>query len=121
MKKFAVLALMVSLCSPLLMAKNKKMNLNGWVSDMSCARKSAEKASGASHADCARKCAQNGEAIAFIADDRHVYQLDNPFIVRDLEGKRVAIVAEPAAGTDVLHIVSIMPKEDQVADAAPQK
>ena len=108
MKKLALVTVLLCLLAPGLPAKTKKLNMTGWISDMACARKSVDKAIGADHADCARRCGSNGEMVAFVAEpDHRIYGLDNPFMVRGLEGQRVSLTVQPGATPDVLHIVGV--------------
>lgn len=108
MKRFALLCVVICLLAPGLPAKTRKLSLSGWISDMACARKSVDKAIGTEHAACARKCGANGDTVAFVSEpDHRIYGLDNPFMVRGLEGQRVSLTAEAGATADVLHIVSV--------------
>ncbi len=108
MKKCALLCAVICLLAPGLSAKTRKLTLSGWISDMACARKSVDKALGADHAACARKCGDNGDAVAFISEpDHRIYALDNPFLVRGLEGQRVSLTAEAGATPNVLHILGV--------------
>lgn len=108
MKKLALMSVVLCLLAPGLPAKSKRSTLSGWITDMTCARKSVDKAVGADHATCARKCGDNGDMVAFVSQsDRRIYGLDNPYMVRGLEGQRVSLTAEAGATADVLHIVSV--------------
>ena len=63
----------------------------GVVSDAMCAKNPA-KASAASHADCAKKCIQDGEKAVLIVGDK-VYTVTNPDVLVPHAGDKVTVDA----------------------------
>jgi hypothetical protein len=63
----------------------------GVVSDAMCAKNPA-KASAPSHADCAKKCIQDGEKPVLIVGDK-VYTITNPDILVSHAGEKVTVDA----------------------------
>ncbi len=111
MKKLLALAVLLCLFTPAV-AKDKKLNLTGWVTDLKCARESATKAIASGHADCARKCSAANESLALVTDpDHRVYIIENGFMVRGLEGEFVSVAATTGAASDSLKIASVILKQ----------
>ena len=111
MKKLVGFAVLLCLLTPAL-AKDKKLSLTGWVTDLKCARDSAAKSIAHDHADCARKCAADNESMALVTDPEHrVYIIENGFMVRGLEGEMVSITAVTGAAPDSLKIASVVLKQ----------
>ncbi len=111
MKKLLALAVLMCLFTPAV-AKDKKLNLIGWVTDLKCARESATKAIAPGHADCARKCAAENGSLALVTDpDHRVYIIENGFMVRGLEGELVSISGTTGAASDSLKIASVVIKQ----------
>ncbi len=111
MKKLLAFAVLMCLFTPAV-AKDKKLNLIGWVTDLKCARDSATKAIAPDHADCARKCSAANESLALVSDpDHRVYIIENGFMVRGLEGELVSVSATTGAASDSLKIASVIIKQ----------
>ncbi len=111
MKKVFASALLLCLLTPAV-AKDKKLSLTGWVTDLKCARDSATKSIAADHADCAKKCSAANESLALVTDpDHRVYIIENGFMVRGLEGEMVSVQAMTGASADSLKIASVILKQ----------
>jgi hypothetical protein len=111
MKKLVAFAMLLCLLTPAV-AKDKKLNLTGWVTDLKCAHDSVTKSIARDHADCARKCSSDNGAMALVTDSDHrVYAVDNAFMVRGLEGELISVSATPGAAPDSLKITSVMLKQ----------
>ncbi len=113
MRKSWICLLLVALCA-LALAKDKKpkpATMSGWVTDLECARKSADDSVAPSHAACARKCSGEGKSLAFVTDtDHHLYSVENSFIVRGMEGEWVTATYLPADNPDSVRILTVIPK-----------
>jgi len=78
-------------------------DLVGWLSDAKCG---AEKGASESHADCAKKCVEGGEAIVFIQDsDKKLYTIDNQDAVKEHVGHKVTVTGKIT--DDSLHVDSV--------------
>ena len=111
MKKLLGFAVLLCLLTPAL-AKDKKLNLTGWVTDLKCARESATKAIAQEHAECARKCAADNGSLALVTDpDHRVYIIENGFMLRGLEGEMVSVSAVTGATADSLKVASVLLKQ----------
>jgi Protein of unknown function (DUF5818) len=75
---------------------------NGWVTDSHCAAKGAK----AEHADCAKKCLDNGGKLVFYnSADEKIYQLDNQKLAEEHLGHEV--VVKGAVEGDTIKVESI--------------
>ena len=111
MKKLFASAMLLCLLTPAV-AKDKKLNLTGWITDLKCAHDSVTKSIAPEHVECARKCSAGDGAMALVTDtDRRVYIIENGFIVRGLEGELVSVNAIPGAAPDSLKVTSAMLKQ----------
>jgi hypothetical protein len=98
---FVVCCLVLSLAA---FASPKSTTMTGWVSDAMCGAKGA----GASHKDCAQKCAKMGEALVFVDDKDHkVMKIANQDAVKDHAGEHVSIMAGEKDGA--LQIEKVTP------------
>jgi hypothetical protein len=105
MKKTLTAALLFALLSPALAQAGE---WTGWITDDQCAAKGSK----AEHADCARKCHENGAKLVFYnTGDEKVYTLDNQELAAqhighevkvkgEVEGKNIKVAAIEAAGTE---------------------
>jgi hypothetical protein len=82
-KKFVLTALLV-LC--LFAASAIAKEMTGWISDSKCGAKGAK----AEHADCAKKCVDEGASPVFVSDDK-VYKIDDPDKVKEHIGHKVTV------------------------------
>lgn len=88
MKKVAVFVLLAFLLSMAAMASEKSVTMKGWVSDAMCGAKGAK----ASHKDCAKKCADAGEALVFVTDkDQQVLKVANQEALKSHAGEHVEV------------------------------
>jgi len=111
MNRLLALAMLLCLLTPAV-AKDKKLVLNGWVTDLKCARTSAASAIAPEHADCARKCSADSGAMALVTDpDHRVLAIENGFMVRGLEGELVSINGIQGATPESLKITAVMLKQ----------
>lgn len=111
MKKVFASVMLLCLLTPAV-AKDKKLSLTGWVTDLKCARESATKSIAQDHAGCARKCSAANESLALVTDpDHRVYIIENGFMVRGLEGEMVSVQAVTGASADSLKIASVILKQ----------
>lgn len=66
----------------------KSSTINGYVSDAKCAAKGGS----ASHAACAKKCADAGEKLVIVTDgDQKVLAVDNQDALKGHEGHHVSV------------------------------
>ena len=87
MKKIAVFVLLTFVLTMMAMA-SEKSTMKGWISDAMCGAKGAK----AAHADCAKKCAEAGEALVFVSDkDQSVTKIANQDSVKGHAGEHVEI------------------------------
>lgn len=86
-KLFALTALAATFATTAAFAET----FTGVVSDAMCAKNPA-KASAASHADCAKKCIQDGEKPVLIVGDK-VYTITNPDVLVPHAGEKVTVDA----------------------------
>ena len=111
MKKLVTFAVLLCLLTPAV-AKDKKLSLTGWVTDLKCAHESVNKSIAREHAECARKCSSDNGTMALVSDvDHRVYIVENGFMVRGLEGELVTVSATTGAASDSLKITSVMLKQ----------
>ncbi len=79
MKKTVIAIVLSALFAPTLALAGE---WSGWITDDQCGAKGAK----ADHADCAKKCHQNGAKLVFYnTDDQKLYTLDN----QDLAAKHI--------------------------------
>jgi len=77
----------------------KSTTVNGWVSDSKCAVKGAN----ASHAACAKKCADAGEKLVIVTDgDQKILAVDNQDALKGHEGHHVAVTGTQTG--DSVHV-----------------
>jgi len=80
---------------------------DGWISDSKCAVKGAN----AAHAQCAKKCIDNGEKPVLVTDnDQKVVPIDNPSAISGHEGQHVKVTGTLTA-SGAVHV-------DKVAELA---
>jgi hypothetical protein len=73
---------------------------DGWVSDAKCAAKGAN----AEHAQCAKKCVENGEKPVLVTDNgQKVVSIENPAAVAGHEGQHVKVTGTLTA-SGALHV-----------------
>jgi hypothetical protein len=100
MKKAALLVLGLYLCSLLAVAAPKDSSWEGWISDSKCGVKGAN----AAHAQCAKKCIENGEKPVLVTDkDQKVVAIENPAAVADHIGQHVKVTGTMTASGS-LHV-----------------
>jgi hypothetical protein len=103
MKKTALVVIGLFLCSVMAMAAPKDSTWAGWISDSKCAAKGAN----AAHAQCAKKCIENGEKPVLVTDkDQKVVPIENPAAVAGHEGQHVQ-VAGTMTDNGSLHVDSV--------------
>ena len=79
-----------------------KTHVSGWVSDDKC----GAKGDNASHADCAKKCVDNGAKIVVVSDkDKSIINVDNQDALKDHLGHHVRITGTMDNGT--LHVDNV--------------
>lgn len=93
---FAVIAVSMSLA--------KAGSWNGWVSDAKCGAKV--------NADCAKKCAEAGEALVFINSDKSVVPVTNPETLKGHEGHHVAVKGNMENGKLTVSSVKMLPDQE---------
>ncbi len=109
MKKSALLAVGLLMCSLWAVASPSQSSMEGWISDSKCGAKGAN----AAHAQCAKKCVEGGEKPVLVTDkDQKVVPIDNPAAVSGHEGQHVK-VSGTMTDSGSLHV-------DKVAMAATQ-
>ena len=91
-------------------AKGAKSGINGWVSDVSCGAKGTNSA----HADCAKKCADKGVALAIVTDKGHsVWKVENPDAVKGHEGHHVTVKGTTNKANKTINITEVAMMADQ--------
>ncbi len=113
MKKFALTLLAVAVFASFSIAQDKAAGkaekVSGWITDAKCAQK---KSADYSNADCAKKCAQNGEKLVVVSDKGHkVYNVDNQDALKGHEGHHVRVTGSDNNGT--LHVDNVEMLKDQ--------
>ncbi len=99
MKKVVTLMMLLMFVTGTAMAGD----LVGWLSDEKCA---AAKGASESHAGCAKKCVEGGQAIVFVQDsDKKIYKIDNQDAVKDHVGHKVTVSGKIT--DDSLHVDSV--------------
>ena len=109
MKKTMAAILLSALLVPTLASAGE---WTGWITDEQCAAKGAK----AEHADCAKKCLENGAKLVFYnTGDEKLYTLDNQDLAAkhighevkvtgEADGTAIKVAAiEPAAAADHAH------------------
>ena len=77
----------------------KSTTVNGYVSDAKCAAKGGS----ASHAACAKKCADAGEKLVIVTDsDQKVLAVDNQDALKGHEGHHVSVTGTQSG--DSIHV-----------------
>ena len=112
MKKLALTLLAFTFLVAVSVAKDKAAakseKVSGWVSDEKCAAKGTN----ASHADCAKKCADAGQKLVVVSDKGHkVYNVDNQDALKGHEGHHVRVTGSDTNGT--LHVDNVDMLKDQ--------
>lgn len=109
MKKTALALITFTFLASVSLAESK--NFDGWVTDAKCA---ASKGASASHAACAKKCAEAGIALVFVSDkDQAVLKIDNPDVVKGHEGHHVSVSG--AVSGDSIHVEKVVMLEQPKA------
>ena len=94
MKKTMAAILLSALLAPALASAGE---WTGWITDEQCAAKGAK----AEHADCAKKCLENGAKLVFYnTGDEKLYTLDNQDLAAKHIGHQVKVTGE-ATGNDI--------------------
>ena len=94
MKKTMAAILLSALLIPTLASAGE---WTGWITDEQCAAKGAK----AEHADCAKKCLENGAKLVFYnTADEKLYTLDNQDLAAKHVGHEVKVTGE-ASGNDI--------------------
>ena len=94
MKKALVVLALAALLAPALASAD---SWNGWITDEHCGAKGAK----AGHADCAKKCMdQGGKLVFFNSADQKLYSLDNQKLAEEHLGHEV-VVTGTADGTSI--------------------
>ena len=76
--------------------------INGWVSDSKCGAKGAS----ASHADCTKKCMEQGAKLVIVNDkDQSVVNVDNQDALTAHAGHHVAVTGTMSG--DSMHVDSV--------------
>lgn len=102
-KALAALTLAATLGLPALAAAGDSWT--GWITDENCGAKGAK----AEHADCTKKCADDGAKLVFYnAADEKIYKLDN----QDLAAKHIGhqVVVQGDVDGDTIKVASIEAK-----------
>jgi Protein of unknown function (DUF5818) len=98
MRKIAIAAAVVTLCTAWAVASPATSSWDGWISDSKCGAKGAH----AAHAQCAKKCIESGEKPVLVTDkDQKVVAIDNPSAVSDHIGQHVKVTGTLAADGSV--------------------
>ena len=80
---------------------------DGWISDSKCAARGTN----AAHAQCAKKCIENGEKPVLVSDkEQEVVAIDNPSAVSGHEGQHVKVTGTLTA-TGSVHIDKVTPTD----------
>lgn len=88
MKKMMTAILLAALLVPTLASAGE---WTGWITDEQCAAKGAK----AEHADCAKKCLENGAKLVFYnTGDEKIYTLDNQELAAKHIGHEVKVQGE---------------------------
>jgi hypothetical protein len=88
MKKMMTAILLSALLIPTLASAGE---WTGWITDEQCAAKGAK----AEHADCAKKCLENGAKLVFYnTGDEKLYTLDNQDLAAKHIGSEVKVSGE---------------------------
>jgi len=97
-------------------AKMKTTTVKGWVGDSKCGVKSGS----AAHADCTKKCLENGEKPVLVEGDK-VMMIDNPEAIKGHEGHYVKV--KGTVDGDKIHVVEVAmlkqpkaPKADSMSE-----
>jgi hypothetical protein len=93
----ALLGILAIIALPLATSAGTKGTWTGWITDDSCGAKGAK----AEHADCARRCLENGGKLVFYnTADEKIYSLDNQEAAKGHIGHQVKVTGE-AEGNDI--------------------
>lgn len=103
MKKALIALAAVALLLPALAAAHDHGgSWTGWVTDSHCAAKGAK----AEHADCAKKCLEQGGKLVFYNNaDEKIYQIDNQKLAEEHLGH--AVVVKGTLEGDAITVESI--------------
>ena len=105
MKKALVVLALAALLVPALASAD---SWTGWITDDHCGAKGAK----AEHADCAKKCLENGGKLVFYnTADEKIYQLDNQKLAEEHLGHEV-VVTGTADGNSIKVESIAMPKAE---------
>ena len=105
MKKVALSVAVVLLLATWVVASPAANSWDGWISDSKCAARGAN----AAHAQCAKKCIENGEKPVLVTDkDQKVVPIANPSAVTGHEGQHVKVSGSLTADGSV-HIDKVTP------------
>lgn len=105
MKKLSVFVVCCLVLALAAFASPKSAKMTGWVSDAMCGAKGAS----AAHKDCAKKCAEGGQALVFVDDKDHkVMKIANQDAVKGHEGEHVTIEANEKDGALQIDKVTAM-------------
>lgn len=104
-KKTVLVVLGLILCSMVALAAPTDNSWDGWISDSKCAAKGAN----AAHAQCAKKCVENGEKPVLVTDkDQKVVAIENPAAVAGHEGQHVKVTGSMTESGS-LHVDKVTP------------
>jgi hypothetical protein len=98
MKKALPVLLLLALAANVAVAKTGTWH--GWVSDAKCGAKV--------DADCAKKCADSGQALVFVNSDKSVIPVTNPEALKGHEGHHVTVMGNLEDGKLTVSNVSMM-------------
>jgi hypothetical protein len=101
MKKILAVVLFTAVAASLSFAAAD--TFNGWVTDAKCAPKV--------NADCAKKCAEKGEAMVLVTADKKVIAVSNPDTLKDHAGHHVTVTGEMKDGK--LNVSKVEMAKDQ--------
>lgn len=105
MKKALIVLALAALLVPALASAD---SWTGWITDEHCGAKGAK----AEHADCAKKCMdQGGKLVFFNSADQKLYSLDNQKLAEEHLGHEV-VVTGMADGTSIKVESIAMPKAE---------
>jgi hypothetical protein len=106
-----LLAIAFAVLASVSVAKAAGGAMNGWITDAKC----AAKGSNLSNADCAKKCAEQGEKLVFVSDsDKKIISVDNQDALKGHEGHHVAVTGKVENGS--LHVDKISMLEEPKPD-----
>ena len=90
---------------------SQTIDIEGYISDLKCAKAGRAETVG-DHKDCAKRCVEQGEPIAFLASSGKLYGLVNPENARPHLGKPVHVIGI-LVERGKIQVASVVPLEGQ--------